>query len=214
MFAAEGKSILNILGLITGLSALLSYYFSNSVLLFLIFAIVMILFLFSLNFFRDPVRTVPSNPQAVVSPADGKIVKIEKINDPETGQDATLISIFLNVFNVHANRMPISGEFKSVLHRNGKFLAAFDHAASEVNEQTIIIIKNKYGTFKVKQIAGLIARRILCYAEAGKEMQKGDRLGYIMFGSRTDLILPSNINVQVKLGQKVCGTQTVIGEIS
>jgi len=214
MFAAEGKSILNILGLITGLSALLSYYFSNSVLLFLIFAIVMILFLFSLNFFRDPVRTLPSNPQAVVSPADGKIVKIEKINDPETGQDATLISIFLNVFNVHANRMPISGEFKSVLHRNGKFLAAFDHAASEVNEQTIIIIKNKYGTFKVKQIAGLIARRILCYAEAGKEMQKGDRLGYIMFGSRTDLILPSNINVQVKLGQKVCGTQTVIGEIS
>lgn len=213
MLAPEGKPILFKLGLITILAGFLSYFFSETI-LSIIFLVPAGLLLFCLNFFRDPHRDGPSNQNAIVSPADGKIVKIVKIDDPEVGADATQISIFLNVFNVHTNRMPIAGKFVSTEHRNGKFLAAFDHKASEVNEQTVTVFENKYGTFKIKQIAGLIARRILCYARPGREMERGSRLGYIMFGSRTDLILPANINVQVKLGQKVCGKQTIIGEIS
>ena len=213
MLAPEGKPILFKLGLITILAGFLSYYFSETY-LSIIFLVLAGLLLFCLNFFRDPHRDGPSNQNAIVSPADGKIVKIVKINDPEVGADATRISIFLNIFNVHTNRMPTAGKFVSTEHRNGKFLAAFDHEASEVNEQTVTVFENKYGTFKIKQIAGLIARRILCYARPGNEMERGSRLGYIMFGSRTELILPANIKVQVKLGQKVCGKQTIIGEIS
>lgn len=213
MFAPEGKPMLFKLGLVTILTGFLAYYYSETI-LSIIFLVLAGLLLFCLNFFRDPDREGPSDQNAIVSPADGKIVKIVKIDDPDVGPEATLISIFLNVFNVHTNRMPIAGKFISSEHHDGKFLAAFDHKASEVNEQTVTIFENKYGTFKIKQIAGLIARRILCYARPGSEMERGSRLGYIMFGSRTDLILPANINIQVKLGQKVCGKQTIIGEIS
>ena len=181
--------------------------FSNLNILLLFFSI---LLLFSINFFRDPYRLLPEGDNYIISPADGKIVAIKKFNDPDLGS-SQLISIFLNVFNVHVNRMPIAGSFVKVDYKTGKFLAAFDHNASDENERTEITINSKVGLIKVKQIAGLIARRIICYASEGNSMEIGGRLGFIRFGSRTDLIIPDHIDVDVKLGQKVIGNKTIIG---
>ena len=121
-----------------------------------------------------------------------------------------MASIFLSVFNVHINRMPIKGKFINVNYVKGEFLAAFDHEASDKNERMEIDIESKFGIIKVKQIAGLIARRILCYAK-GDKMPVGGRLGFIRFGSRTDIILPASINLDIKLNQKVIGGETIIG---
>ncbi len=172
--------------------------------------ILIILLVFCLNFFRDPIRNIPEGDDLVLAPADGKIVKIEKIQDQDLGE-SQLVSIFLNIFNVHANRMPIHGTFSKVEYEKGKFLAAFDHKASDENERTEILLNSKFGMIKIKQIAGLIARRILCYAKKGETMDAGERLGFIRFGSRTDLILPIHVNLSVELGQKVIGNTTIIG---
>ena len=165
---------------------------------------------FCFNFFRDPIRNIPQGKNMILSPADGKIVKITELNDPDLGV-VQLVSIFLNVFNVHTNRMPIDGTFNDVKYKKGKFLAAFDHKASDENEQTEITIDTKVGIIKIKQIAGLIARRIICYAKNGENMKIGGRLGFIRFGSRTDLIVPKHVSLSIKLGQKVTGSKTIIG---
>tara|TARA_B100002051_G_scaffold266017_1_gene292673 strand:+ start:4554 stop:5012 length:459 start_codon:yes stop_codon:yes gene_type:complete len=148
----------------------------------------------------------------ILAPADGKIIKIDEIDDPINGEKLKIVSIFLSVFNVHANRMPVDGKFVDVQYFKGKFLAAFDHKASDLNERTEIKIQTKFGIIKIKQIAGLVARRILCYANVGEKMQAGGRLGFIRFGSRTDIILPAKINLQIELDQKVLGGETVIGK--
>ena len=124
-----------------------------------------------------------------------------------------MVSIFLSVFNVHANRMPVGGKFIDVQYVKGKFLAAFDHKASDCNERMEIKIKTKFGIITVKQIAGLIARRILCYANEGSELKQGDRYGFIRFGSRVDHYVPINSKVKVKLGQKVKNSVDVLAEI-
>ena len=211
MIAKEGRIILIPLLLITipfGIYA----HVVNNILFSSIYFFLGISFLFCINFFRDPKRIIPMGDNLIISPADGKIVKVVEINDPDIG-DAKLVSIFLNVFNVHVNRVPIDGKVISSKHRRGKFLAAFDHKASDENEQVVTIISHKTGNYKVKQIAGLIARRIICYAKEGLKLHKGGRLGFIRFGSRTDLIMPSNIKLNVKLGEKVKGGETIIGEI-
>ena len=186
---------------------------SNNFVLVILYAILGSLFLFCLNFFRDPVRSIPSEKSIIVAPADGKIVKIENINDSNIGESSQLVSIFLNVFNVHVNRVPVDGLVESVERKQGRFLAAFNHIASDENEQVITIIKNESGKYKIKQIAGLIARRILCYAKEDMKLNKGDRLGFIRFGSRTDIIMPKQITIKVEVGQKVIGGETIIGTI-
>ena len=165
-----------------------------------------LILLFCLNFFRDPKRLVPEGKNQIVSPADGKIIRIDTENE-----EFQIISIFLNVFDVHVNRMPITGTFSDVNYTKGKFLMAFDHNACDENERNIITIETAVGPIRLVQIAGLIARRIICYANKGKEMQIGDRLGFMRFGSRIDLILPNKIKLEVKLGQKVMGNTTIIG---
>jgi len=205
--APEGRIIVLPLLILTALSLYGSSTFGMSMAIPWIF---LALLAFCINFFRDPNRTVPEGENNVISPADGKIVKIDTIQDPELGE-MTLVSIFLNVFNVHANRMPFEGSFTDVKYHEGKFLAAFDHKASDENERTEITFSTKFGSMKVKQIAGLIARRILCYAKTGSTMAKGGRLGFIRFGSRTDLILPNHVNLSVNLGEKVVGNRTIIG---
>jgi len=205
--APEGRIIVLPLFLLTGLILYLTVSMGTS---FTLVGIAFGLLVFCLNFFRDPVRNVPAGKNLILAPADGKIVKLIEVDDPELGE-SQLISIFLNVFNVHANRMPIEGTFTDVKYHKGKFLAAFDHKASDENERTEITIISKVGTLKVKQIAGLIARRILCYAKNGESMEMGGRLGFIRFGSRTDLILPKHVNLSVKLGQKVVGNKTIMG---
>ena len=212
MIAKEGRIILIPLLFITFPIGVYAHA-SNNFVLIILYAILGSLFLFCLNFFRDPVRSIPSENSIVVAPADGKVVKIEYINDSNIGESSQLVSIFLNVFNVHVNRVPIDGLVESVERKQGRFLAAFNHIASDENEQVITIINNESGKYKIKQIAGLIARRILCYAKEDMKLNKGDRLGFIRFGSRTDIIMPKKITLKVEVGQKVIGGETIIGTL-
>ena len=208
--APEGNIIIYPLFLILIISFGFDYIFSTEYLVFLnIFLLVLIIF--CLNFFRDPVRNIPQEENCIVSPADGKIIKIKEFEDPNTKEKLQLVSIFLSVFNVHANRMPINGKIKSVKYIKGDFLAAFDHKASDQNERTEILIEANSGYMVVKQIAGLVARRILCYAKENEKMYAGERLGFIRFGSRTDVILSNKVTLNVKLNQKVYGGETIIG---
>ena len=209
--APEGNIIIYPLFFILVISFGIDFIFSAEYLLF-VNVFLLVLFIFCLNFFRDPKRIVPRDKNCIVSPADGKIIKIKEFEDPETKEKLKLVSIFLSVFNVHSNRMPVDGLIKNVDYIKGDFLAAFDHKASEQNERTEISIETRFGSMVVKQIAGLVARRILCYAKENEKMLAGDRLGFIRFGSRTDIILPSSININVALDQKVYGGETIIGK--
>jgi len=209
--ALEGRKILSILLIVTAALFFINL-FVTIVMLPIIAGVFSLMLVFSLNFFRDPARKIPEGENIIISPADGKVTAVTIINDPEVGEDSKLVSIFLNIFDVHANRVPINGKVISVNHKNGQFVSAFKHNAADVNEQITTLFDTSLGAVKVKQIAGLIARRILCYAKIGEKMNKGDRLGFIMFGSRTDVIFPPTVNVFVKVGQRVIGTETIIGK--
>jgi len=144
--------------------------------------------LFVLQFFRDPPREVPDEPRAVVSPADGRIVAVEKARDPWLERDALKISVFMNVFNVHSNRAPVDGTVKQVWYHAGRFLNAALDKASVDNERNALWFRTRSGVdVTCVQVAGLIARRILCYVSAGAELQRGERFGFIRFGSRVDV---------------------------
>ena len=193
------------------IATLLSWFFHITHQIDILYPILLfVLFIFCLNFFRDPKRPIQKGVNQIVSPADGKIVRLDSIVDDEIG-NSIIISIFLNIFNVHVNRMPIDGKFYDIEYNKGRFLLAFQHNASDENEKNIIKIKTKIGTIKIVQIAGLLARRIICYAEKGNSMNIGDRLGFMRFGSRIDIILPDNIKLNVKKGDKVIGNTTIIG---
>ena len=209
--APEGNIIIYPLFFILVISFGIDFIFSVEYLLF-VNMFLLVSFIFCLNFFRDPKRIVPKDKNCIVSPADGKIIKIKEFEDPKTKEKLRLVSIFLSVFNVHSNRMPVDGLIKNVDYIKGDFLAAFDHKASEQNERTEISIEARFGSMVVKQIAGLVARRILCYAKKDEKMLIGDRLGFIRFGSRTDIIIPNDIILNVELNQKVYGGQTIIGK--
>ena len=209
--AQEGRKILSILLIVSASLFFISLFVTIAVLP-IIAGVFSLLLVFSLNFFRDPDRKIPEGENIIISPADGKVTAVTIINDPDVGENSKLVSIFLNVFDVHANRVPINGKVISVDHKNGQFVSAFKHNAADVNEQITTLFDTSLGAVKVKQIAGLIARRILCYAKIGEKMNKGDRLGFIMFGSRTDVIFPPAVNVFVKVGQRVIGTETIIGK--
>jgi len=208
--APEGRKILSILLIITAGFFFIGL-FASSTIFPIAGGMFSLLLVFSLNFFRNPDRKIPEGENIIISPADGKVTSVTTIDDPDVGKNSKLVSIFLNVFDVHANRVPISGKVISVNRKSGQFVSAFRHDAADVNEQNTTLLETSLGTVKVKQIAGLIARRILCYAKIGKKMNKGDRLGFIMFGSRTDVIFPPSVNVLVKVGQRVVGTETIIG---
>ncbi|MEK9629663.1 MAG: phosphatidylserine decarboxylase family protein [Nitrospinota bacterium] len=170
------------------------------------------LFLFCCWFFRDPERVIPQEPNVVVSPADGKVVEIIEENDPLLPDDNyTRVSIFLNVFNVHVNRVPVAGKIVATRYNKGKFLNAASHKASLDNEQNAIVIDTGSTRVLVKQIAGLIARRIVCYAKEGDDYELGERFGLIRFGSRTDIFLPEGSVIKVKEGDKVSGGSSIIG---
>ena len=170
--------------------------------------------LFVLFFFRDPERTIPEGKGVIVSPADGKVIVIKDIYEPDyLKQDVKQISIFLSVFNVHVNRTPIGGTVETVKYNPGKFLVASVDKASLDNEQTGMVISDGKNKVLVKQIAGLIARRIVCYAKTGDTVKAGERYGLIRFGSRVDLFLPKNTDLMVKVGDRIKGARDVIGVI-
>ena len=174
--------------------------------------IALVLALFVLFFFRDPDRDIPEGNGIVVSPADGKVIVIKDIYEPAfLKQEVKQISIFLSVFNVHVNRAPIGGAVEVVKYNPGKFHVASVDKASLDNEQTAMLIASGKDKVLVKQIAGLIARRIICYARPGDTIKTGERYGLIRFGSRVDLFLPKTAEIKVKLGDRVRGAQDVIG---
>jgi phosphatidylserine decarboxylase len=170
--------------------------------------------LFILQFFRDPAREIPDEPRAVVAPADGRIVAVEKARDPWLERDALKISVFMNVFNVHSNRSPVDGVVKKRWYHAGAFVnAALDKASTE-NERNALWLRTPDGRdVTCVQIAGLIARRILCYAAEGAELARGQRYGFIRFGSRVDVYLPLDAQASASLGEKVTAGVSVIARL-
>ncbi len=163
-------------------------------------------------FFRDPTREPPQDPRLVVAPADGRVTRVEKI-EPGNEDAATLVSIFLSPLDVHINRAPIAGEITNIAYTRGKFLMATDKRASLVNEQNALTIQGEHIAVVCKQIAGILARRIVCWKSAGERVSLGERFGLIKFSSRTDILLPSEVDVLVVEGARVRGGVSIIGRI-
>jgi phosphatidylserine decarboxylase len=170
---------------------------------------------FVLQFFRDPARVVPQGEGLVLCPADGRVLVVGNARDPYLERDALKVSIFMNVFNVHSNRSPVAGAVQKVEYAAGLFVnASFDKASSD-NERNAIVLRTDAGVdVTCVQIAGLIARRILCYVKAGDRLEAGQRYGFIRFGSRVDVYLPPGSKPRVAIGDKVQATSTVLAELS
>lgn len=170
--------------------------------------------LFILQFFRDPPRTAPIQPNVVLSAADGKVIVVEVARDEYLQRDALKISVFMNVFNVHSNRSPVDGRVEGRWYHPGKFFNATLDKASADNERNALWIKTKDGQdITCVQIAGFIARRILCYVDVGDELHRGQRFGFIRFGSRVDIYLPLTANAKVSVGDKVSAGETIVAEL-
>jgi phosphatidylserine decarboxylase len=169
---------------------------------------------FMVQFFRDPPRTIPREPKAVLSPADGQVVAVERTRDPYLERDALKMSVFMNVFNAHSNRSPIDGEIRDAWYHRGSFFNAALSKSSLENERAALWIRTPGGhDVTCVQIAGLIARRILCYARAGQKVARGERYGFIRFGSRVDVYMPPESRPVVSMGDKVYATETILATL-
>lgn len=177
--------------------------------------VILLLAAFLVYFFRDPERAIPQGERLILAPADGRIVAIKPFPDWKGpfGEPLTRVSIFLSVLDVHVNRAPLTGVVNAVTHSPGRFVAAWGEAASAENEQTLIHFASPDGDVWVKQIAGLLARRIVCRVKPGQKVAAGDRIGLIRFGSRVDCILPATVELKVRRGQAVKGGSTILGVI-
>ena len=204
-YPSIAKEGLPFLGLSLFFSILISiFYFELSWLAWLIT-------IFILQFFRDPPRVIPQENEAIISGADGKVIAIEKVDDPYYSRKAIKISVFMNVFNVHSNKAPCEGRIIKKNYFPGKFLNAALSKASLENERCAIVIeRDDKKVVTCVQIAGLVARRILCYKNTNDKITKGERYGFIRFGSRVDHYLPLEAKVNIELGQKVKNTETII----
>ncbi len=170
-----------------------------------------LLAVFFLWFFRDPDRAIPSDPATVVSPADGKVTDVSPLTIH--GVQHTRISIFLSVFDVHVNRSPIAGVIRDAHYQSGKFLNAMNAASAEHNEQNIVTVEGEGHTVVFKQIAGLLARRIVFNKKVGQRVERGERVGLIKFGSRVDVILPAAARLQIRIGDRVKGAASVLAHL-
>jgi len=212
-----------------GTSTILASFFFTAVIAFLLFrfsgitvwtvsisAIPFILSVFFISFFREPVRHPAGDSHLVTAPADGKIVIIKEVEEPEYFQGKRLqVSVFMSFFNVHINWVPVTGSISFFKYHPGNYLVAWHPKSSTKNERTTVVFKTEDGTEVLcRQIAGLFARRVVCYAEFGKEMNSGEKLGFIKFGSRADLFLPLGTKVNVSIGDKVTGAETIVAELS
>ncbi len=198
-----------------GLSVLLLMACDYSVWAWAGVSIFILFTIFVLSFFREPNRKANGSGTLVSAPADGKIVIVEEVEEPEYFKGKRIqVSVFMSFFNVHVNWYPISGEVVHYKYHPGKYVAAFYPKSSEKNERTTIVIRNENGTeVLTRQIAGLFARRVVCYAEKGKKVEAGRQEGFIKFGSRADIFLPLDAKLNVKVGDKVTGSESIIAEI-
>jgi phosphatidylserine decarboxylase len=173
-----------------------------------------IIFVFVLQFFRDPAREIPQGEGLVLVPADGRVIKVERTQDTYGQREAILVSVFMNVFNVHSNRSPVDGTVQKVQYFPGRFVNADLDKASSENERNAVVLTTGDGqTVTFVQVAGLIARRILCYIKAGDVLARGQRYGFIRFGSRVDVYLPLTATVKVAIGDKVRATETILAKL-
>jgi phosphatidylserine decarboxylase len=170
--------------------------------------VLLVLGAFVLYFFRDPQRTIPADPDAIVSPADGRVMEV--VEEPFGGTPGCRISVFLSIFDVHVNRTPVAGRISEIQYRKGQFYAAMRGRASEENEQNVIHVSSERGEVVFKQIAGWIARRILCWKAVGDSVTRGERVGMIRFGSRVDIWMPDRVEILVRRGQRVAGGSSIL----
>jgi phosphatidylserine decarboxylase len=180
----------------------------------LLAALAWVAFLFILQFFRDPPREIPAQPDAVLAPADGRIVRVGNARDPYLDRDALLISVFMNVFNVHSNRSPVDADVAQTWYHPGKFVnAALDKASADNERNALALVTPQGASVTCVQVAGLIARRILCYVKAGDRLARGQRYGFIRFGSRVDLYLPPDAIPRTSVGDRVHAASSVVAEL-
>ena len=205
IIAKEGWPYLALVGVVT----LLVHYIGGIVWSWPLW----IIFFFILQFFRDPQRIPALGRDLVLSPADGRIVVVEKANDPYAGREALKVSVFMNVFNVHSNRSAVHGLVKEIQYFPGKFVNADLDKASTENERNALVIDANGQTVTLVQVAGLIARRILCYTHVGDRLKAGERYGFIRFGSRVDVYLPLSAEPLVSVGDKVFATNTALARL-
>ena len=196
-----------LLAIVTALAG--QFYFSG---FFYLSVLLLLLAGFIAFFFRNPEREISTDPNLVLSPADGH-VSLVKARDEHNPSAGNVVSVFLSVFDVHVNRTPIAGRITNVTYQKGKFLNALNQRSSIENEQNIITVQNEKLTVTFSQIAGVIARRIVFWKKIGDTLSPGERIGLIKFGSRTDIFLPSSVKIEVKKGDRVIGGKTIIGKI-
>jgi phosphatidylserine decarboxylase len=213
MFTKYGYSTLAVIAVITFILICLSFFTQNNYLKALLVVIPALLLIFSMNFFRDPDRTAPSRDDVVVSPADGKVLFVKDVEENKFIKGkAKQVSIFMSPLNVHVNRIPVDGKVEYLHYFEGKYIAAFEDKASEVNERTEFGISGKYGKVYFTQVAGFIARRIVYEISKGDSVKIGERFGMIKFGSRVDVIVPENCNVKVRKDDEVKAGETILFE--
>ncbi len=209
MFSPYGRGTLLKIFLFCTLFSVTGFFFSGSARI-LPFAIAAVFFLFSLFFFRNPYRAPQHEPNAILAPADGRILLIKQISHPFTGPESTLVSIFMSPFNVHVNRIPMNGRIEHLRYHQGKYLMAFDHDSTNCNERMEIALENNGFRIFFTQVAGFFARRIVCNLEIGEQVQAGRTFGMIKFGSRLDVIVPADARLVVSERQKILAGETVL----
>lgn len=192
------------------IAVIVSWMLDLGIITFLFF----VFLVFAFQFFRDPAREAPEDPRAVVSPVDGRVCKVEKCTNPETGEDAVKVSIFMNVFNVHSQKSPVAGVVEKVTYTPGLFVNADLDKASTENERNAVTVRMADGRrITFIQVAGLVARRIICYATIGQELARGERYGFIRFGSRVDVYLPADAEIVAQIGDKMTGVSSTIARL-
>jgi phosphatidylserine decarboxylase len=213
IIAREGYPFIAYSVILTALLTL-SAWKLHSVVLAVPAAISFLLTLFVISFFRNPERTPPGDEKTVVAPADGTVIVVERVSETPLGTEALKISIFMSVFNVHVNRAPLDGKVVDIAYHPGRFLDARDGRASSENERNGVVLETASGIrIAFVQIAGLIARRIICYSKVGDALKRGTRYGLIRFGSRVDVYLPADVAPLVKLGDRTVAGETVLARL-
>lgn len=214
MIAKDGYKIIFYTAVLVMILLILSLQY-DSPWLWILTVLSGIIFVFHFFFFRDPQRDIPNGEGLILSPADGQVIKIDTIEEPVYIKGPALrVAIFMSVFNAHINRNPVSGTVEHVTHKSGQFLAAFADEAPDANERTEIGVQTKFGKVFFMQIAGLIARRIVCRLSEGRQVNAGLRFGMIKYSSRVDLFLPPDTKLNIALKDKVYAGKTIIGEFT